>query len=113
MGACGNITKLHSRADLAPYCTLHTNELVIGVIWEAVVGMCVGSPLSCNPGPIRAIFLHWHIHLICGHFGLSSLQHNPVGNHVTGTAFIGIDFSNETVLVLFKKNSWFLCLGEK
>lgn len=47
---------------------------------------------------------------VCGRFGLSSLQRNPVGNHVTENAFIGIDFIMSLVLVLFKRNSWFLVL---
>lgn len=28
-GGCGNVTKLHSRVGLAPYCTLHANEPVL------------------------------------------------------------------------------------
>lgn len=43
---------------------------------------------------------------ICGPFGLSSLQHDPVGNHVTGNAFIGIDFYKEAGFG--SKDSWFL-----
>lgn len=50
---------------------------------------------------------------VCGRFGLSSLQRNPVGNHVTENAFIGIDFIMSLVLVLFKRNSWFLVLEER
>lgn len=36
---------------------------------------------------------------LCGCFGLSSLQHNPAGNLVTRSAFIGIDFYKEAGFV--------------
>lgn len=89
VGACGNITKLQSRANLAPYCTLHTNEPVIGVIWKIVKGMYVGSPLSCNPGSDYGDLLALaHPFNMCGRFGLPRLQHNPVENHVTGTVHL-------------------------
>lgn len=58
--------------------------------------MCVRSTLSCNPGfdyyDLPALT---HPFNICGRFGLCSLQRKPVGNHVIGIAFIGIDFNNE------------------
>lgn len=66
--------------------------------------MCVGSSLSCNSeydyGDLARL-------IYVAVFGLSSLQHNPVGNHVTGNAFIGIDFYKEAGFDS-KKKSWFL-----
>lgn len=43
---CGNVTKLHSRADLAPYCTLHANEPVLLLL------MLFGK--SCNACVLEA-----------------------------------------------------------
>lgn len=57
--------------------------------------------LSSIEGPIMAIFsLHWYIAFnVCGRFGLSGLQHEPVENRVTAYAFVGIDFNNEAGFV--------------
>lgn len=64
-------------------------------------GTSVGSPLSCNPGSDYGEFLALahHVLMYVVVLGLSGLQHNPVGNHVTANAFIGIDFNNEADFV--------------
>lgn len=64
------------------------------------VCVCVEPFPSCGRGPTMAIFLHWPIAFnVCGRFGFSALQRNPVGNHVTANAFVGIDCNNEAGFV--------------
>lgn len=58
--------------------------------------MCVRSTLSCNPGfdydDLPALT---HPFNICGRLAYVVCNVKPVGNHVIGIAFIGIDFNNE------------------
>lgn len=95
--AYSNKTKLHSRANLAPNCTLHTNEPAnIGCYLENRERYECWKPFKLQPrvGLWRSSCTGTPFNL-CGRFGLSCLQHNPVGIHVTGNAFIAIDFNNQ------------------
>lgn len=85
--------------------------LILVVIWKIVKGMCVGSPLSCNPGSDYGDLLalaHHLIYVVVLVYLVCNIT--QLGFMLQGMHLLLLTLIIRLVLVLLKKNSWFLVL---